>query len=72
MIDGRLREVWEALGCAPNPDDFKEEVQASMWRQAIGMIREQYLGVTRVHRENVQLRSEVERLRELVRTEGVV
>lgn len=55
MIDGRLREVWEALGCAPNPDDFKEEVQASMWREAVKLIREQSAGVTRVHRENAKL-----------------
>ena len=61
MIDGRLREVWEALGCAPNPDDFKEEVQTSMWREAVKLIREQSAGVTRVHLENAELRALLDR-----------
>ena len=61
VIDGRLREVWAALGCAPNPDDFKGEVQASMWRFAIEMILEQTAMTTSVHRENAELRALLQR-----------
>ncbi len=35
----RLRELWSALGCAPNPDDFKLGTRIDMWRQALEMVR---------------------------------
>lgn len=52
-----LREVWTALGCAPDPDDFKPEVRARQRRQAIDMIREEAGHTSRVYRENEQLRA---------------
>lgn len=54
-----LRDLWSALGCAHNPDDFKPSVQAVMRADALKMVREQTAGVTRIHRENQALVAEV-------------
>lgn len=52
-----LRQVWQALGCALNPDDFKPEVRDRMWEQALTMIREGTANESRVYRENQQLQA---------------
>lgn len=52
----RLREVWAALGCAPNPDDFKPTVQEQMWSLALVMMREATARASSVYRENSALR----------------
>ncbi len=51
----RLREVWAALGCDENPNDFHARVQQTMWAQALDMIREATARTNRVYRENQQL-----------------
>lgn len=51
-----LREIWQALGCAPNPDDFKPSVRERMRDQALTMIRESTTHESRIYRENQQLR----------------
>ena len=60
----RLRQVWAALGCEQNPNDFHAEVRERMWEQAIKMIEASTAGDTRVYRENQQLEAEIRRLRE--------
>ena len=59
----QLRQVWLALGCALNPDDFKPEVRATMWAQALNMIRKSTARDSRIYRENQSLEAEIARLR---------
>lgn len=54
--DEKLRAVWSALGCAPNPDDFKPTVQAKMWESVLEMITQATKQTSSVHRENQGLR----------------
>lgn len=58
-----LRELWKALGCAHNPDDFKPAVQERMWAQALEMVRESTTEDRRIVRENQTLEAEILRLR---------
>ena len=50
-----LNDVWSALGCAHNPDDFKPEVRRAMWAQALTMISQAVTQTNRVYRENQAL-----------------
>ena len=64
-----LRDVWHALGCAPNPDDFKPTVRAQMRRMALEMIRDHATQQTRIYRENRELTELLRTLRMNVPTE---
>ena len=58
-----LRRVWQAFGCAPNPEDFRPEVRARMWDMVVELAHENATQSGRLHRENRELRAELEAVR---------
>lgn len=54
-----LRRVWKAMGCAPNPDDFRQTVRDAMWDQVVADCEAHAANDTRVYRENQSLLAEL-------------
>ena len=48
--EGRwMREMWQAFGCATNPDDFKRSVRDAAWAQMLEWVKEQTRQQERAH-----------------------
>jgi hypothetical protein len=61
-----LRRIWQAFGCAFNPDDFKPTVRDVMWGQAEGFAQEANDEDRRIARENVSLQTELTTARAVI------